>query len=143
MAIKRLNKNDILRGRIMDEIAAHFGTSVLGLYDKKLRIEMISEEGEVYQFSIAPTVHKELVDEAECDPYLTTDEKIKSYEETLQNKGNKKNEDKKSTKKETKEETKNTKLKKEEVLNETQEDANDEMSDEELRKIEELMKQIG
>lgn len=84
MTIKRLNKNDILRGKIMDDIAKHFGNSVLGIYDKKLRIEVIDEEtGDVIQFSIAPVVHKELVDPEECDEYITTEEKIRIYEESL------------------------------------------------------------
>lgn len=84
MAIKRLNKNDIIRGRIMDGIAEHFGNSVIGVYDKKLRVEIIDEEtGDVIQFSVAPVVHKELVDPEDCDEYITTDEKIKLYEESL------------------------------------------------------------
>ena len=89
---KRLNKNDIIRGRIFDTVANVYGSSVLGFYEGKLRIEIIDDEtGEVIQFSIAPTIHKTLVDEAECDPYLDTDARIAEYQATL-----KKNEDKKT-----------------------------------------------
>lgn len=83
MSIKRLNKNDIVRGRIMDDIAEFFGGSVLGVYDKKLRVEVIDDEGNIIQFSIAPVVHKDLIEPDECDEYVTTDEKIRVYEESL------------------------------------------------------------
>lgn len=91
---KRLNKNDITRGRIFDKLAEIYGTSVLGFYDGKLRIEIIEEEtGEVIQFSLAPVVHKTLIDEVECDPYVSTDDRIAEYQASL-----KKTETKKSSK---------------------------------------------
>lgn len=92
---KRLNKNDIIRGRIFDTIAEVYGSSVLGFYEGKLRIEVIDEEtGEVVQFSLAPTVHKVLIDESECDQYVNTDDRIAEYQSSL-----KKNEEKKPKKK--------------------------------------------
>ena len=93
--VRRLNKNDIIRGRIFDTIAGVYGSSVLGFYEGKLRIEIIDEEtGEVIQFSIAPTVHKTLVDDSECDAYVDTDTRITEYQASL-----KKNEEKKPKKK--------------------------------------------
>ena len=92
---RRLNKNDIIRGRIFDTIAGVYGSSVLGFYEGKLRIEIIDEEtGEVIQFSIAPTVHKTLIDDSECDAYVDTDTRIAEYQASL-----KKNEVKKPKKK--------------------------------------------
>ena len=92
---RRLNKNDIIRGRIFDTIAGVYGSSVLGFYEGKLRIEIIDEEtGEVIQFSIAPTVHKTLIDDRECDAYVDTDTRIAEYQASL-----KKNEVKKPKKK--------------------------------------------
>lgn len=76
----RLNKNDIVRGKLLDQLAEYFGESVLGVYRGKLRVEIIDEEGEVIQFSIAPTVHKTLVDEAECDKYIPIAKKIQIYQ---------------------------------------------------------------
>lgn len=84
---KRLNKNDVLRFKIIDEIAAHYDNSVLGYYDGKLRVELIDEEGEVVQFSIAPILHKTLVDESECEPYINIEERIKLYQESLKKNG--------------------------------------------------------
>lgn len=82
--IGRLNKNDVLRGRIFDDLVEHFGASTLGMYEGKLRIEIIDDEtGEVIQFSLAPVVHKSLVDEEECDKYVTTDEKIAMFQASL------------------------------------------------------------
>lgn len=83
MAVRRMNRNDITRGRIFDQLAEQFGGSVLGMYDNKLRIEIIDDEGKVFQFSLTPVVHKDLVEESECQPYINTDEKIKMHEETL------------------------------------------------------------
>ena len=81
---KRLNKNDITRGRIFDKLAEVYGASVLGMYEGKLRIEIIDDEtDEVVQFSLAPVVHKVLVEETECDPYTTTQEKIDEYQASL------------------------------------------------------------
>ena len=92
---RRLNKNDIIRGRIFDTIAGVYGSSVLGFYEGKLRIEIIDEEtGEVIQFSIAPTVHKTLIDDSECDAYVDTDTRIAEYQASLR-----KNEVKKPKKK--------------------------------------------
>lgn len=99
---KRLNKNDITRGRIFDQLAEMYGTSVLGMYEGKLRIEILDEEtDEVVQFSIAPVVHKTLINETECDPYVTTKEKIEKYQASL-----KKNEPKPKKTKAKKETTK-------------------------------------
>ncbi len=95
---KRLNKNDVIRGRIFDTLAEVYGTSVLGFYEGKLRIEVIDDEtGEVIQFSLAPTVHKVLVDDSECDPYVNTDDRIAEYQSSL-----KKNEEKKAKPKKSK-----------------------------------------
>ena len=95
MAIKRLNKNDIIRGRIFDTIANVYGGSVLGFYEGKLRIEIVNEEtGEIIQFSVAPTIHKSLVDEEECDKYVDVDTRIAEYQASL-----KKNEEKEPKKK--------------------------------------------
>lgn len=93
--IGRLNKNDIVRGRIFDDLVEHFGGSVLGMYEGKLRVEVIDDEtGEVVQFSLAPVVHKSLVDEEECDMYVPITKKIEEYQASL-----KKNEEKKPKKK--------------------------------------------
>ena len=92
--IGRLNKNDITRGRIFDDLAEHYGNSVLGIYEGKLRIEIIDDEtDEVLQFSIAPIVHKSLVEEEECDRYIPINDKIEEYQASL-----KKNEEKKKKK---------------------------------------------
>lgn len=93
--IGRLNKNDIVRGKIFDGLVEHFSSSVLGMYEGKLRIEIIDDEtGEVIQFSLAPIVHKTLVDEEECDEYVTIENKIQEYQASL-----KKNEEKVAKKK--------------------------------------------
>ena len=111
MAIKRLNKNDIIRGRIFDTIASVYGGSVLGFYEGKLRIEIVNEEtGEIVQFSVAPTIHKAFVDEEECDPYVDVDTRIAEYQASL-----KKNEEKEPKKKKSKPAT----VKKEVVKKET------------------------
>ncbi len=81
---KRLNKNDVLRGRIFDSIAEIYGGSVLGFYEGKIRIEVIDEEtGEIVQFSLSPTIHKTLVDEIECDRYVDTDTRIAEHQLSL------------------------------------------------------------
>ena len=82
--IGRLNKNDIVRGRIFDDLVEYFGNSVLGMYEGKLRVEIIDDEtGEIVQFSLAPVVHKSLVDEEECDQYVPINEKIEQYQSSL------------------------------------------------------------
>ena len=82
--IGRLNKNDIVRGRIFDNLVEYFGNSVLGMYEGKLRVEIIDDEtDEVVQFSLAPVVHKSLVDEEECDQYVPIKEKIEQYQSSL------------------------------------------------------------
>ena len=82
--IGRLNKNDIVRGRIFDDLVEYFGNSVLGMYEGKLRVEIIDDEtGEIVQFSLAPVVHKSLVDEEECDQYVPIEEKIEQYQSSL------------------------------------------------------------
>lgn len=81
MATKRIVKPNILRGKIFDKLAECFGESVLGMYDGKLRIEWIDEDtGEVVQFSLAPVIHKTLVEEDECDPLVPIAEQIATYE---------------------------------------------------------------
>ena len=79
--IGRLNKNDIVRGKIFDDLVEYFGNSVLGMYEGKLRVEII--DGEIVQFSLAPVVHKSLVDEEECDQYVPIKEKIEQYQSSL------------------------------------------------------------
>ena len=75
--IGRLNKNDIVRGRIFDDLVEYFGNSVLVMYEGKLRVEIIDDEtGEIVKFSLAPVVHKTLVDEEERDKYMPIKEKI-------------------------------------------------------------------
>ena len=93
--IGRLNKNDMVRGRIFDDLVEYFGNSVLGVYEGKLRIEIIDEEtDEVVQFSLAPIVHKTLVEEDECDKYIPIKDKVEQYQASL-----KKNEVKEKKKK--------------------------------------------
>lgn len=93
--IGRLNKNDIIRGRIFDDLVEYFGNSVLGIYEGKLRVEIIDDEtDEIVQFSLAPVVHKTLVEEEECDKYVPIAEKIQEYQASL-----KKNEEKEAKKK--------------------------------------------
>ena len=93
--IGRLNKNDMVRGRIFDDLVEYFGNSVLGVYEGKLRIEIIDDEtDEVVQFSLAPIVHKTLVEEDECDKYIPIKDKIEQYQASL-----KKNEVKEKKKK--------------------------------------------
>lgn len=88
--IGRLNKNDIIRGKIFDDLVEYFGNSVLGVYEGKLRIEIIDDEtDEIVQFSLAPVVHKNLVEEEECDEYVSISEKIQEFQASL-----KKNEEK-------------------------------------------------
>ena len=82
--IGRLNKNDIVRGRIFDDLVEYFGNSVLGMDEGKLRVEIIDDEtGEIVQFSLAPVVHKSSVDEEECDQYVPINEKIEQYQSSL------------------------------------------------------------
>lgn len=81
MATKKIVKPNILRGKIFDKLAECFGESVLGMYDGKLRIEWIDEvTGEVVQFSLAPVVHKTLVEEDECDQLVPIAEQIATYD---------------------------------------------------------------
>ena len=54
------------------------------MYEGKLRVEIIDDEtDEVVQFSLAPVVHKTLVDEEECDQYVPIKEKIEQYQSSL------------------------------------------------------------
>ena len=135
---KRLNKNDIIRGRIFDTVANVYGSSVLGFYEGKLRIEIIDDEtGEVIQFSVAPIIHKTLIDEAECDPYLDTDARIAEYQATL-----KKNEGKKTktkTKEKKKDATEQTTDKEIEGENQNQKT----LSEDEQNKLDALMAELG
>ena len=88
MSRQRLNKNDILRSKLTDQLAKVYGNSLLGLYEDKLRIEIITEEGEVVQFSLMPIVHRDLVDESQCEPYVNTKEKVLRYNELLLKRSN-------------------------------------------------------
>ncbi len=93
--IGRLNKNDVIRGRIFDDLVEHYGGSVLGISEGKLRVEIIDDEtDEVIQFSVAPIVHKSLIEEEECDKHIPIDQKLEEYQATL-----KKNEPKEKKKK--------------------------------------------
>ena len=76
----KLTKPNVLRGQIFDKLAEAFGDSVLGMYDGKLRIEIINEDGEPIQFSLAPVVHKVLIDEEECDDLVPIQEQVEAYE---------------------------------------------------------------
>ena len=133
---KRLNKNDIIRGRIFDDIASQFSNSVLGMYDGKLRIEIIDDEtGEVIQFSLAPVVHKSLVEEADCEKYISIDDRIAEYQSEL-----KKNETK--SKKKKKEKVKDIEPTKEETTIKPKE-VIESISLKEQEELDNLMKAIG
>lgn len=141
--IKRMNKNDIVRGRIMDDIAKQFGESVLGLYDGKLRVEIVDEEtGEIIQFSVAPIIHKELIDEVECDEYLTVDEKITLFNDSL-----KKNAPQKQKKRKSKVVVEAVKTGEfnfdEQTDKKSKEDVEKEQRDREQENVDALMKELG
>lgn len=146
MAVKRLNKNDIIRGRIFDKVAEIYGASVLGFYEGKLRIEIVNEEtGEIVQFSIAPTIHKTLVDEEECEKYVNTDTRIAEYQASL-----KKNEDKVKPKKKSTEKKKTDTTVSEVVVEEFNFDSApapqkkaDSVSKNEQEKLDALMAELG
>lgn len=76
----KLTKPNYTRGQIFDTLAACFGTSVLGMYDGKLRIELIDAAGEVIQFSLAPVIHKVNVEEEECDALVSIEDQMGNYE---------------------------------------------------------------
>jgi hypothetical protein len=76
----KIVKPNVVRGQIFDQLAACFGESTLGMYDGKLRFEIMNDEGEVIQFSLAPVIHKSLVDETECDVLVPVAEQIAEYE---------------------------------------------------------------
>lgn len=80
---KKVTKPNTLRGQIFDKLAETFGTSVLGMYEGKLRIEILNDDGEPVQFSLAPVVHKNLVDEEECDELVPITEQVAAYEAVL------------------------------------------------------------
>jgi hypothetical protein len=75
----KLVKPNVTRGRIFDKIAETFGGSVLGMYDGKLRIEILDENDSPIQFSLAPVIHKTLVEEEECDKLIPIDDQIAAY----------------------------------------------------------------
>jgi len=76
----KLTKPNYTRGQIFDRLAACFGTSVLGMYDGKLRVEIIDGEGTVIQFSLAPVIHKANVEEEECDELIPIEDQLSAYE---------------------------------------------------------------
>jgi hypothetical protein len=53
---KKLVKPNVLRGQIFDKLAAAFGDSVLGVYENKLRVEIIDEDGNVIDKSTGQIV---------------------------------------------------------------------------------------
>ena len=96
----KTTKPNVVRGQIFDAIATAFGNSVLGMYDGKLRIEILNEVGQPVQFSLAPVVHKTLIDEAECDELVPIEEQLKNYENQTKTKTKAKAKAKTSSKKE-------------------------------------------
>ena len=82
----KLTKPNLLRGQIFDKLAETFGDSVLGMYDGKLRIEILNEAGEPIQFSLAPVVHKTLIDEEECDELIPIQEQVEAYDKAQETK---------------------------------------------------------
>lgn len=76
----KLVKPNYTRGQIFDRLAACFGTSVLGMYEGKLRIELMDDAGEVLQFSLAPVIHKTNVEEVECDKLVSIEDQMGAYE---------------------------------------------------------------
>ncbi len=82
----KLTKPNVLRGQIFDKLAETFGDSVLGMYDGKLRIEILNEAGEPVQFSLAPVVHKNLIDEEECDGLVPIEEQVLAYNKAQESK---------------------------------------------------------
>ena len=66
------------------------GTCTMGIdrLDAETMAEILGHEyndetDEVVQFSLAPVVHKSLVDEEECDQYVPIKEKIEQYQSSL------------------------------------------------------------
>lgn len=128
----KLVKPNKLRGQIFDKLAECFGDSVLGMCEGKLRVEVITEDGEVVQFSLAPVVHKTLVEEDECDKYVPIADQIAAYEaaqgaKTAANVAKKD----KTTKKE-------TPVEKEAVITIPADETPVEISEEEQKKLDEL-----
>lgn len=78
MAVKRMNKKDIVRSQITDEVVLALNTdnSLLGIYNNKVRFEILDDEGNPLQFSVAITLHKDLVEEADCGAYQSTEDKL-------------------------------------------------------------------
>lgn len=76
----KLVKPNYTRGQIFDRLAACFGTSVLGMYEGKLRIELMDDAGEIIQFSLAPVIHKSNVEEVECDKLVSIEDQMGAYE---------------------------------------------------------------
>ena len=131
----KLVKPNKLRGQIFDKLAECFGDSVLGMCEGKLRVEVITEEGEVVQFSLAPVVHKTLVEEDECDKYVAIADQIATYEaaQGAKTAANVAKKDKAAAKT-----TKETPVDKEAVITIPVEEAPVEISEEEQKKLDEL-----
>ena len=98
----KLTKPNLLRGQIFDKLSETFGDSVLGMYDGKLRVEILNEIGEPVQFSLAPVVHKTLIDEEECDKLVPIQEQVEAYDKAQQTKTKTKDKAKTKAKTETK-----------------------------------------
>lgn len=75
----KIVKPNQVRGQIFDKLAECFGDSTLGMYDGKLRFEIVDDAGEVIQFSLAPVIHKALVDETECDELVPIADQMAEY----------------------------------------------------------------
>lgn len=82
----KIVKPNVVRGQIFDKIAEAYGNSVLGMYDGKLRMEIIDDDGNVVQFSLAPVIHKTLVEEEECDDLIPIDEQMEAYNKAIEEK---------------------------------------------------------
>lgn len=136
----KLVKPNKLRGQIFDKLAECFGDSVLGMCEGKLRVEVITDDGEVVQFSLAPVVHKTLVEEEECDKYVAIAEQVAAYEvaQGAKTAANVAKKDKAAAKT-----TKEAPVDKEAVINIPADTASVEISAEEQKKLDELSDMLG
>lgn len=63
---KKPNQNEIARAQVYERIAEALSDGLVGMYDKKLRVDYERPDGEQIQFAVALTVSKKPVSASEC-----------------------------------------------------------------------------
>lgn len=75
------NKNEITRAQVYDIIAAAFGDNLVGVVDKKLRVNMKAPDNSTIQFAIAATITKSPVARGEAEEHVPTELNVINFED--------------------------------------------------------------